>query len=170
VHCFCFWHVDVLQDDVLPSDWTELQQQQGPQSKRQRKEQQQQQQQQQQAPVSEEVQPGEALGEQQEAQEQEAPASGKAVAEGASTSGRSVANESQKQLANNISTNHQLVGGSDASKESIMGVVLEFTLPSSCYATMLIRELTKSSTSKASHREMSTRDRGATAAPDSLEL
>jgi tRNA(Glu) U13 pseudouridine synthase TruD len=168
VHCFCFWPFDVLQDDVLPSDWTELQQQQGPQSKRQRKEQQQQQQLL--APVSEEVQPGEALGEQQEAQEQEAPANGKAVAEVASTSGRSVAIESQKQLANNISTNHKLVGGSDASKESIMGVVLEFTLPSSCYATMLIRELTKSSTSKASHREMSTRDRGATAAPDSLEL
>lgn len=34
------------------------------------------------------------------------------------------------------------------------GVVLEFMLPSSCYATMLIRELTKSSTSKASHREL----------------
>lgn len=40
-------------------------------------------------------------------------------------------------------------------QEQRVGVILEFSLPSSCYATMLIRELTKKSTSKAAHKHLS---------------
>lgn len=39
--------------------------------------------------------------------------------------------------------------------ERFMGLELRFNLQSSCYATMLVRELTKSSTSKASHKQLS---------------
>jgi tRNA(Glu) U13 pseudouridine synthase TruD len=47
--------------------------------------------------------------------------------------------------------------GEGSSQRELVAVVLEFTLPPSCYATMLVRELTKSSTSKASHKQLSTR-------------
>jgi tRNA(Glu) U13 pseudouridine synthase TruD len=45
--------------------------------------------------------------------------------------------------------------GDGSSRREMVAVVLEFTLPPSCYATMLVRELTKSSTSKASHAKLS---------------
>jgi tRNA pseudouridine13 synthase len=45
-------------------------------------------------------------------------------------------------------------GGGEQQQQRI-GVILEFSLPSSCYATMLVRELTKTSTSKAAHKQLS---------------
>jgi tRNA pseudouridine13 synthase len=46
-------------------------------------------------------------------------------------------------------------GGGEQQQQQRIGVILEFSLPSSCYATMLIRELTKTSTSKAAHKQLS---------------
>eukprot|EP00775_Hariotina_reticulata_P008044 gene8044-8239_t len=163
-----------VEDDLLPSDWAELQQHQGPQSKRQRKEDQQQQQ----TPASEEVQPGQGPREQQAEHEQQAMtqqdcgALADTIPDSQITTlvgipGKIIADNGQSLIADGISSEGQpggSSGSSNASKKGYLGVVLEFTLPSSCYATMLIRELTKRSTSKASHREMSTRDRGTAAA------
>lgn len=102
------------QDDLLPSDWSELQDSQGQQQKRQRHNQQSQQQE----------QGGDAIN------------------------GEGAAAATAQDATGTVSS---------ASSAELCGVVLEFMLPPSCYATMLIRELTKSSTSKASHRELSTK-------------
>jgi tRNA(Glu) U13 pseudouridine synthase TruD len=51
-------------------------------------------------------------------------------------------------------------GGAGSSQQERVGVILEFTLSSSCYATMLIRELTKQSTSKAAHKQLSAQQPG----------
>lgn len=104
---------DPNQDDLLPSDWRDLQDSQGPQQKRPKQS--------------------------DHLQQAEQPSDAVDVADVAATA------EEVKGA----------VGSS--SNADLCGVVLEFTLPPSCYATMMIRELTKSSTSKASHREMSTR-------------
>lgn len=42
--------------------------------------------------------------------------------------------------------------GAEASGSPYLGLRLAFTLPASCYATMLIRELTKQPTSTAHHK------------------
>jgi tRNA(Glu) U13 pseudouridine synthase TruD len=51
-------------------------------------------------------------------------------------------------------------GGAGSRQQERVGVVLEFNLSSSCYATMLIRELTKQSTSKAAHKQLSAQQPG----------
>eukprot|EP00878_Enallax_costatus_P019895 GHUV01021006.1.p1 GENE.GHUV01021006.1~~GHUV01021006.1.p1 ORF type:complete len:667 (+),score=201.67 GHUV01021006.1:67-2067(+) len=102
------------QDDLLPSDWSELQDSQQKQQKRPKRD-----------------------AQQQEQQTASADAAGGAAA---------------------VDSVRDTVGAEGSRSEPIeqlyCGVVLEFMLPPSCYATMLIRELTKSSTSKASHREL----------------
>lgn len=100
------------QDDLLQSDWSQLQDAQGRQQKRQK--------------MSE--QSREARGDNRTA-------------------------VGQEQVANGVREID--VEAKSSSERALFGVVLDFTLPPSCYATMLIRELTKSSTSKAAHRELS---------------
>jgi tRNA(Glu) U13 pseudouridine synthase TruD len=51
-------------------------------------------------------------------------------------------------------------GGAGSRQQERVGVILEFNLSSSCYATMLIRELTKQSTSKAAHKQLSAQQPG----------
>jgi len=46
-------------------------------------------------------------------------------------------------------------GGGGSQQQELLGLQLEFSLPASCYATMLLRELTKECTSKAAHKAAS---------------
>jgi hypothetical protein len=150
--CCRYSHPD---EELMQSDWSQLQQQQQQQGegdrqhKRPRLEEQQlppppQQQQ------HEEPQTHAAAGadEQQPAgdvQQSTAPAADAEQQQGGAAAGEDSAADAAAVAA----------AADGSSRRELVAVVLEFTLPPSCYATMLVRELTKSSTSKASHAKLS---------------
>lgn len=80
----------------------------------------------------------------QQTQQQPAPAS----AQGAP--------QQQAPVADQVPAARPVAGAAAAAAgRQLLGLQLSFTLPASCYATMLVRELTKASTSKAAHRALS---------------
>jgi tRNA(Glu) U13 pseudouridine synthase TruD len=156
---------DVNQPDLLPDELTELQQQQQQQQQRKRKRGQPEQQQQQEK--RQRLEPQESPGVQlllllqpegMDVDQVQAVQNGSTAGDAAATTdGAVVASDEPAEPAAAAAA----AGGGDGAADTSgsqgqrVGVILEFSLPSSCYATMLIRELTKSSTSKAAHKQLS---------------
>eukprot|EP00879_Flechtneria_rotunda_P004747 GHRR01005016.1.p1 GENE.GHRR01005016.1~~GHRR01005016.1.p1 ORF type:complete len:819 (+),score=345.29 GHRR01005016.1:316-2772(+) len=130
------------QDDLLPTDWHELQASRTEHQKRQRMEQQ---------GMSDPT--ADAPSQQQDPQGQPGDAAQNKNSTAAGSDDSTIQNGPGNAAPPPASAPEQTTG--NAINRALVGVVLEFTLPASCYATMLIRELTKSSTSKASHKQLS---------------